>query len=87
MKINTFLCRDKFNTEIIQMPINLTHLKKILPKDWASIIAEKHGVTADYVRKVMNGQREVPEIQEEIISLAGKHKQKLMAIAERAAAI
>lgn len=67
--------------------MNLKLLRKYLPKNWAEIIAERHGVAASHVRNVMVGNRNNIEIANSIIELAFAHKKKMQAIAERAAAI
>lgn len=67
--------------------MNLEHLRKVLPNNWASLIAEKHGVSGAYVRMVFAGQRQNIEIADSIIELAARHKKKMQELQERAAAI
>jgi hypothetical protein len=67
-----------------QMQMKLTSLKNYLPRNWATIIAENHGVTGAYVRYVMQGERINIDIAQSIVELAGAHKKKIQEIKERA---
>ncbi len=70
--------------------INLTHLREILPSNWAGIIAEKHNVSDGFVRMVMRGVRDSQtalEVATSIIELAGAHKKKIEEIQQKAEAI
>jgi hypothetical protein len=90
MKINTFLCRNKSKTIMEQKQINLTHLREILPSNWAAIISEKHNVSDRFVRMVMSGDRDSQtalEVATSIIELAGQHKKKIQDIQQKATEI
>lgn len=67
--------------------MNLKHLRKNLPNNWASEIAKKHGVTASYARLIMVGKRENTEIAFSIIMLAETHKKKILELQQRASEI
>jgi len=67
--------------------MKLTSLKNYLPRNWATIIAEKHGVTDAYVRYVMQGERINIDIAQSIVELAGQYKKKIQDIQQKATEI
>lgn len=52
----------------------LRKLRKKLPKDYRSRIAEKTGLSSDYVYRVLIGERQNEKIIDAAIVLAEKHQ-------------
>lgn len=62
-------------------------LKPKLPKGWATILAEKHELTEDSIRKMVKGERQgnkYTEVIEDLIHLAKNHTKKLNELIEKA---
>ena len=71
------------------METNLDNLiidKRLLPKGWAELLAEKHNVHPDFVRKVRRGERSsvtAENIYQGLIHLATQHKAKINELQQR----
>lgn len=57
--------------------LELRKLRKKLPKDYRLRIAKETGLTADYVYRVLIGERQNDEIIDAAIALASQHKEVL----------
>ncbi len=59
---------------------DFSYLKPKLPVKWASILAEKHKLSEDAIRKIVNGNRKGPKyiiVVEDLIKLAENHSSKI----------
>jgi hypothetical protein len=58
-------------------PEDLKILKTKLPKNWAKILSEKHGITPSAIRYILNGMRDNIEVIKSAIELAENFQSEL----------